>query len=135
MVTPTGARQASGIVSAAAAARHENASSGEVAWANEPTPGPITAPVEKRPMTMPASRGRLSRGVLAESQAIEAAHVMPAAMPCSARAPTSTSAFGASANAIVENVSSSEPPSAMRRPPMRGVKRPASRPITGVGRG
>ena len=34
---------------------------------------------------MPDSRGRRSRGVLAESQAIEAAQVMPAALPCSAR--------------------------------------------------
>ena len=74
----------SGIVSAAAPARHVNASSGEVACANEPTPGPITAPVENRPMTMPASRASRSRGVLADSQAIEAAHVMPAAQPCSA---------------------------------------------------
>jgi len=58
------------MVSAATPARHVKASSGEVAWANEPMPGPITAPVENRPMTMPDSRGRRSRGVLAESQAI-----------------------------------------------------------------
>ena len=93
-------------MSAAAPARHENASRGEVACANEPTPGPITAPVEKRPMTMPDSRGRRSRGVFAESQAIDAAQVMPAAMPCSMRAPTSTEAFGATAKASVETVSS-----------------------------
>ena len=110
-------------MSAAAPARHVNASPGEVACANEPTPGPITAPVEKRPMTMPDSRGRRSRGVLAESQAMDAAHVMPAAMPCSMRAPIEhRSTFGATANASVEIVSSDEAVSAMRRPPTRGVR-------------
>ena len=86
-------------------------------------------------MTMPDSRGRRSRGVLADSQAIDAAHVMPAAMPCIARAPTSTDALGAKANAIVETVSSVEAISAMRRPPTRGVRKPARRPITGAGSG
>ena len=122
-------------MSAATPARHVNASSGEVAWANEPTPGPITAPVENRPMTMPDSRGRRSRGVFADSHAIEAAQVMPAAQPCSARARSSTTAFGASAKASVETVSSAEPASAMRRPPKRGVTRPESSPMIGVGSG
>ena len=80
-------------------------------------------------MTMPDSRGRRSLGVFAESQAIEAAQVMPAAVPWSARARSSTTAFGASANASVETVSSAEPASAMRRPPKRGVTRPESSPI------
>jgi hypothetical protein len=86
-------------------------------------------------MTMPDSRGSRSRGVLAESQAIEAAHVMPAAMPCSMRAPTSTEALGANAKASVETVSSAEAIRAMRRPPTRGVRKPASSPITGAGSG
>ena len=49
-------------------------------------------------------------------------------MPCSARARSSTTAFGASANASVETVSSAEPASAMRRPPTRGVTRPGEQP-------
>ena len=122
-------------MSAAAPARHENASIGEVACANEPTPGPITAPVENRPMTMPASRPRRSRGVLAESQAIDAAQVMPAAQPCMPRARSSTITLGANANASVETVSRNDPASAIRRPPTRGVRKPASSPMIGVGSG
>ncbi len=106
-----------------------------MAWANEPTPGPITAPVEKSPMTMPASRPSRSRGVLAESHAIDAAHVMPAAQPCRPRARSSTITLGANANAIVETVRSSEPASAIRRPPKRGVRKPAASPMIGVGSG
>ena len=86
-------------------------------------------------MTMPDSRGRRSLGVFAESQAIEAAHVMPAAQPCSARARSSTTTFGASAKAMVETVRSAEPASAMRRPPKRGVTSPESSPMIGVGSG
>ena len=111
------------------------ASSGEVACANEPMPGPITAPIENSPMTIPASRESRSRGVFAESHAIDAAHVMPAAQPCTPRARSSTTAFGANANASVESVSRAEPASAMRRPPMRGVRKPESSPMIGVGSG
>ena len=79
-------------------------------------------------MTMPASRDSRSRGVLAESHAIDAAQVMPAAQPCTPRARSSTTAFGANAKASVETVSSAEPASAMRRPPMRGVEEAREQP-------
>ena len=84
---------------------------------------------------MPASRPSRSRGVLAESHAIDAAQVMPAAQPCMPRARSSTITFGASANASVEIVSRNDPASAMFRPPKRGVRKPESRPMMGVGSG
>ena len=114
---PAGARNAASVAAAPAAAVRLKASSGEVASPSAPIAGPASEPNASTLITWPTVAPRDSFGAFAVSHAMPHVHAMPEAAPWIARAPPSTSALGANANARVEAANRRPARIIMRRPP------------------